>query len=195
MARRTVLRGIAKSLAQSFASRNNDAGGYWGVGILYKHALSLGSHELVIDLLSPGEPAGAGSDIHTIAEQFASLLGRLLETSCLRRAVLTKASIRVRFGIPEEELTMYERFGRGVAFGCLVELQDDLSHQYCGEARGRVAAHDPSRETRSARYGVTEQLIEPPGRPSIRCEKCEATVVWPADLSALVAAECSANRS
>lgn len=156
MGSRRSLQGIANNLAHSFASRNNDVSGYWAIGKLYSRALCLGSREIVLDLLSRRKPAESTSEDRVIEKQFSAFLVRQLETHGLRRENVASARLRVAFGIPEEKLIGGERFGRGEAFGCFVHLEDDLGHQYVGEAHGRTAEHDPSREIRSLRYQSDE---------------------------------------
>lgn len=52
MARRRELKCVASGIAQYCVSRNNDLGGYWGLGVLYRLAQKMAVDSLQVDFMS-----------------------------------------------------------------------------------------------------------------------------------------------
>lgn len=151
MVRRRSLKGIACGLATSFASRNNDADGYWAMGKLLRYANVSGATELLVDLLEARDQSDAEDPVGVVADRYRKLLGKQLTTQQLSPSWIVAARIRIDFSIPESELKRHVLFGRGQPFGCTVEVVDDNSRLYSAKAYGRVTQHDPEKECRSVR--------------------------------------------
>ena len=150
MARRRSLKGIACGLAKSFASRNNDADGYWAMGKLLGYANVSGTTELLIDLLASDQPH-AEDTVGLVAERYRKQLGKQLAAHQLSPSWAAAARVHLDFSVPEDDLKRHVIFGRGQPFGCAVEIVDDNGRMYSAKAYGRVAEHDPRKESRSVR--------------------------------------------
>jgi hypothetical protein len=152
MARRKELRGIAYDLAASFASRNNDAEGYWAVGKLYSYSLQSNTKRLSFDLLSAPDTDASGSLDIIVRHRCAAALGRQLTIRAMPRHWIVSATVHFAFEIPREKLAWHENYGRGCPFECVVEIADELGRRYSGTARGLVAPHDPSVDRQRYRW-------------------------------------------
>lgn len=151
MARRRSLKGVACGLATSFASRNNDADGYWAMGKLLKYANTSGVTELLVDLLAARDQSEAAGLVGLVADRYRKQLGKQLTAQHLSPSWAVAARIRVEFSVSESDLKRNSIFGTGQPFSCTVEILDDNGRKYSAKAYGRVNQHDPEKECRSVR--------------------------------------------
>lgn len=141
------LQGIAHGLLGTFISRNNDIGGYWGLGVLRKLSESNGLDQIEIDLLSEDDEAEA---IEVCKSRYRRWLETNLERSGLSLASLLVARIRLRFSSDFGSHPNAIRDTRGFPYECLVEIRRDTSQGVASKI-GVCAPHDPSKESRSNR--------------------------------------------
>lgn len=144
MARRRELRGVALGLLGAFISRNNDVGGYWALGKLYRHAKAANVQVIRIDLRrSSIEPPSA--EFANMLDYFREQLVRQLAARALTTLWLIDAEIAVRF---TGQASIAEP---GDVFECLVTLIDDRGRQHQVRERGACWVHTPLIELRSTR--------------------------------------------
>jgi hypothetical protein len=144
MPRRREFRGAALGLLGAFMSRNNDVGGYWALGKLYKHAKAANAAEVRIDVLgSTIEPPSA--EFANMLDYFRKQLARQLASRALSREWLIYAEIAVRF---TGQASAVEP---GDVFECRVTLVDDLGRQHQARERGACWVHTPLIELKSTR--------------------------------------------
>ncbi|MCX7059283.1 MAG: hypothetical protein NTZ11_00135 [Gammaproteobacteria bacterium] len=143
-----ALKGVASTLATMFVSRNNDADGYWGIGKLCSAAASRGHDEIEIDLLANPADWRQVDDLSIVHSHYASELTKQLRSAHVGDKKLKSAVIKVRFGVPNELLKRYERFGYGEPVECVVKLQTEAGHACEASARCRAAPHNPEHESR-----------------------------------------------
>lgn len=136
MPRRREFRGLAYGLAGAFVSRNNDLGGYWALGKLYKHARKSRAREVHVDLVR--------SVITPPSLQFMPMVlhfQKWLAVQCTVRRLpnewLKEAEVRIQFS--------YEKSadGPGDDFTCIVTLTDDLGNAYEVQRCGSCWSHNP----------------------------------------------------
>ena len=151
MVRRRSLKGIASGLATSFASRNNDADGYWAMGKLLRYANASGTTKLLVDLLAASDQPLAEDPIGLVADRYRKQLEKQLATQKLSPLWAVAARVHIDFSVLEGDLKRHTIFGRGQPFGCAVEIVDDNGRLYSAKAYGRVNEHDPKKECRSVR--------------------------------------------
>lgn len=151
MVRRRSLKGVACGLATSFASRNNDADGYWAMGKLLRYANVSGATQLLIDLLAPSDQPLPENTVGLVADRYRKQLGKQLATQQLSPSWVVVARVHIDFSVSEDDLKRHMVFGRGQPFGCVVEIVDDNARMYSAKAYGRVTEHDPKKESRSVR--------------------------------------------
>src|SRR5689334_7137532 len=96
------LKGIANGLLGTFVSRNNDIGGYWGIGILRSYAGSRNEPEVKIDLLNAEPNPNPHSPITTAKEKYRQWLINALSKAGIDTDKLERAEISLRFTTFEE---------------------------------------------------------------------------------------------
>ena len=150
MGRRREFKGVAHGVVGSFVSRNNDVGGYWGIGKLYTHALRNNVHGIDIDLLA--------RNMSPFGEEFRNTLGTYAELflkHCHARRLASKwvvsARARIDFNLSAGDRRAPPQGARGDLFDCFVEIKDDLGHIHTAHSLGWCSPHDPRRESRSTR--------------------------------------------
>lgn len=160
MARRRDIKGIAGGIAGKFASRYNEIGGYWTLGILYA-ATQTSTKTFELDLLS-GESTPATTFSRRLAEPYRLFLDEQLIRCGLNLTHIDKAVVKVEFDIEPP------RFKRPTTWGepyvCRTHLTDDLGVVRSGEFRGWCGPHNPNREACSA--GPIKS-IDTDGAPSL----------------------------
>jgi hypothetical protein len=144
MARRRELRGVAFGLLGSFVSRNNDLGGYWALGRLYKHAVETGAANVCADLLDLTITPPSG-DFRAMAVHFQRMLGAQLSARRLPLDWVRAATICVEFGRAKS------LYAPGDVFGVVATITDDNGREHRATASGACWVHDPAREARSTR--------------------------------------------
>lgn len=129
-------------MAGAFVSRNNDVGGYWALGKLYKLAQTSGLSEIRVDLvgsaLEPSSPEFAD-----MVRDFRQMLVGQVAARRLSGEWLKAADIRVTFSGKKSAR------GSGDMFECLVTLTDDLGRRHEARGSGACWAHDPDKERKS----------------------------------------------
>ena len=142
------LQGIANGLLGTFVSRNNDIGGYWGLGILRSEAVATGQQEITIDLLI--EPLAYGA-ARNLGERYRLWLRRMLSKQNLSLNELSVARITLRFANSFDEFPDVIKDTRGLPYQCSVELQRVSQKLYIATKVGVCALQDPSRDRQSTR--------------------------------------------
>jgi hypothetical protein len=149
MARRKELKNIASGLYGSFISRNNDVGGYWGIGKLCRLAQQSGVQIVRLDLLAKSITP-ASPELLKLVSGYSSILSGHVSAKGIPEYWLTSATIEVDFK-PEHPSGKYIAIATwGDLFKLVVNIADDTNknhtvtgHSYCGP-------HSPSKELRSA---------------------------------------------
>ena len=148
MTRRGELKDVASALLGSFVSRNNDVGGYWGLGLLRSAADRDRTNMLYFDLkaasAAPGDPTAA-----SISQTYRDLLARQLARRRIPSGFVLKAEITVQFAIEESLFASMPTYGEPVR--CAVLLVDGRGREYRQSALTACAPHDPTRESRRGR--------------------------------------------
>jgi hypothetical protein len=150
MPRRRELAGIACAIAGSFASRNNDVGGYWALGQLYRRAKEVGSLQVKVGLM-PYEADRAEAPMASIGSAYRKFLNDHLNKRMLPDSWVASALVTVQF---ESATPMPELLGKHAGcrpFQCEVMLVDDLAREHRATSNGWCWPHDPARETQSTR--------------------------------------------
>ena len=139
------LKGVLNSLLGIFMSRNNDIGGYWGPGVLYRETLS-SEKRVKLDLLVGAATPGTAL-AKSASAQLAERLDQLLRKEKSSISQLSRAEIEVEFeksGVGPVPAWAW----RGEPFLCTVTLADGRGHLYSSSEIGRCEPHDPAREQR-----------------------------------------------
>lgn len=134
MPRRRELWDVCRGIATSFISRNNDIGGWWGIGVLCR---TPGPPGLDLDLC-------ADSDGDPLVRKYGGQLVRQLQARRIPSDWVAAAGISVRFEPHPTAARMWR-------YAVTVELRDDLDHVWSYCATGRCWPHSWLRETRSTR--------------------------------------------
>lgn len=144
MPRRREIRGVAFGLLGSFVSRNNDVGGYWALGRLYKHAVKTDVPYVRVDLfdLTITPPS---DDFAAMAAHFQRMLGAQLSARNIPVDWVRAVTICVEFGRAKST----DRPGE--VFNSVVVITDDKGRAHSASATGACWVHNPVRESRSAR--------------------------------------------
>lgn len=149
MARRKQFSEFASGLVTRFVSRNNDIGGFWGVGVLSKALHDTGRTEVDFDLLGEHDHLDGGSG--------EWLRGRLAATDTPAEWLAT-ALLRVAFTPASTEVVGEERgrqpwttipgarVYRAIATSAIV---DDCGREWNATAETWCRDHDPRYELRS----------------------------------------------
>ncbi|MCE1160230.1 MAG: hypothetical protein LWW74_03345 [Burkholderiales bacterium] len=147
MARRKELVNVAYGLAHSFNSRNNDVGGYWGIGRLYrlavKQAVKSVQIELVTKRMYPSNP-----EFEPMIQKYQTLLFSMLSKLHIPQDWVKFVWIRVEF---ESEFKAEYHFYRSAlakptTIKC--EIVDDYGRQHVAFAYSNSRPHDPKKELR-----------------------------------------------
>jgi hypothetical protein len=137
-------------MLEAFVSRNNDVGGYWGMGKLYSHALENNVLSVAIDLIaksiSPHTDEFAG-----LISQCSAALWQQCEARDIPASWIKDARINITFKFDLKQGQPPPKQTRGDLFECVFEIEDDLGHRYAASRLGWCAPHDSMWETRSAR--------------------------------------------
>lgn len=147
MARRREFVGIAKAVLASFISRNNDVGGYWGIGRLCRHAQALGVATLDIDLLDAAGKS-PGADFDPIIGEFRRMFLQQCEAQPVPLEWLRSARISIRFDGTVLNASPDETAPRDMSFTCSVILEDDTGKTRQSSASGHCWPTDPATEYR-----------------------------------------------
>ena len=144
MPRRRELVGVARALADSFVSRNNDIGGYWAVGKLYAHAQRTRSAQIELDLRL-GNLMPADQQFDGMAREFRRKLQAQLFGHKLPSAWVKQATMKIVFPSTDAASTNLGEFV------CRVEFEDDRAKVFAVSITGAAWPHDQSKERQSTR--------------------------------------------
>lgn len=151
MPARKDMKNVLQGFLSAFVSRNNDIGGYWALGVLYRHAQSHGTNFIRINLLSSAVTPD-NSQFSKYIKAYADYV--YLRFSLLRipRDWLQTGSVSIAFNQPDTDAVNRQIYGHmGEPYICKVEFIDDLGQRRSVETRGRCRKHDPQCEHRSTR--------------------------------------------
>ncbi len=150
MAQHKALKNVAGGLAGSFASRNNDTGGYWALGLLYTMAKELGTDRLRITL----EPAPTSVQpplLADVTERYSAMLGRLLTAAGVAPGAVREAYIEVHFDVDVPVPRSLPTSLRGKPASCTATLTDRCGKAHSQKVVTVCAPHSALREYCSAR--------------------------------------------
>lgn len=151
MPRNALLKNIAGGLCGSFASRNNDLGGYWAIGKLRLLAKQYRQNSAALDVLAPSmlppspEFAQVLTDYHRLLEKLAS-------RSAIRLETITAACITVDFSPPPWPRAIYYQQHWGEQFVVTVTISAEGMADGVVLHAGYCRPHDPEKERR--RHGA-----------------------------------------
>ncbi|MFZ6748862.1 hypothetical protein [Undibacterium sp. Ren11W] len=150
MARRTNLGSVSSGLIGSFNSRNNDVGGYWGIGKLFSFANSGNVDTVSIDLLS-GAISPPTDQFASLIAFYRAMLEARLKGQGISAAWVSKAVITVKFNQAFDHKYHYFRSALGTPYVCKCEIIDDNGKMHCAAAGNNCRPHSPAEESRSSR--------------------------------------------
>ncbi len=145
-------------MVHSFASRNNDLGGYWGIGVLHLYARQAGELTITLDLLEGtfNPPAArllaiyGKPDIKALISQYKAMLYALLHKRKVPESWVVEAVFSIEFE-SETGTPAYPKIGENAqAFVCRLSIKDDLGRERVFRIDGWCWPHDPWRETKRA---------------------------------------------
>ena len=147
---RGELTDLAAGLVGSFASRNNDVDGYWGLGLLRLLVHRAGVRVLRFDLkTATAEPLAPITA--AVVRVYCDKLEQQLTQRRIPAGEVLKAEINVEFGVEANPLKSASTYGEPVR--CTVVLVDHRNRVIRKSLLTNCGPHDPARETRSARVG------------------------------------------
>ncbi len=149
MARRKELKNIASGLLGAFVSRNNDVGGYWGIGHLCSLATNSQSAKVKLDILAK-TMFPACSTFDKLLSGYSSRLAHQMNARCLPIAWITNSTIELDFNaeLPDDRRVPIST--RGGLFSVTVTIVDDRSKAHSVKAYGYCAPHNATKEYKSA---------------------------------------------
>jgi hypothetical protein len=149
MARRKELKNIASGLYGSFISRNNDVGGYWGIGKICLLAQQSGVQTVRLDLLAKSITP-ASSEFSKLVSGYNSILKKHLSAKGIPENWLVSASIELDFK-PELPSGKYIPIATwGSLFKLVVCLADDMKKSHTVSGYSYCGPHNPRKESKSA---------------------------------------------
>jgi hypothetical protein len=143
MPRSRALKSIATGLLGSFVSRNNDIGGYWGIGVLCRDTAATGGMvelNLITQVCSP-----ATTSCQAAAASYAQKLQDLLRISGFNPNAVADANVTLQFGAADSR-PVPTAFGPGEPFHCTVTLTGSNGKSFSVTDSGGCKPHDPSLE-------------------------------------------------
>jgi len=151
MGSRRRFKHIAHGLFGSFISRNNDVDGFWGIGMLRKHAEEHRVREVQLDLMQR-KITPTGFKFEKLVGEYGDRLNVYLDKNGSLHPLLTSALIQLNFEPDLREVKLVPRATWGDVFMLTVVLADDLGNEHGATGYGRCGVHDPKRELRSTRF-------------------------------------------
>lgn len=151
MPRSARLANIAAGICGSFASRNNDLGGYWTIGKLRSLAEHYSRNVVSLDVLALSmEPLS--SEFEQVLADYHLLLRKLASRSGVRLEAITSANISVDFlPLPWPRAIYYQKQW-GEQFLVTVTISAEGRADGVISHAGYCRPHDPDRERR--RFGA-----------------------------------------
>lgn len=155
MPSRRVLKSVAHGLADSFTSRNNDAGGYWAIGLLLEQALLFQQAAFEFDLLT--EQASRVFNyppLHVVPARYRTMLWEQWPDQQWLQTHLAAGQIRVEFDFGYRKIDPAHKERVLYSFTCIVQLKDDLGHTHKRQLSYWCWPHNPAYESKSTRIYV-----------------------------------------
>jgi len=156
MRRRSEIGSIASGMVHSFSSRNNDLGGYWGIGVLYLYACQVGELTVTVDLLR-GEvnppsarllPMYGRPDFEALITRYKAMLYALLHKRKVPERWVAEAVFSIEFESRDAK-PAYPKIGeKSEAFACRLSITNDLGLERVFRLDGWCWPHDPWRESK-----------------------------------------------
>jgi hypothetical protein len=148
MAQRRELKNIASGVLCSFISRNNDVGGYWGIGKLCLLAQDNATTSVKLDLLT--------KRVLPESEEFSKLLlgyhfflGRHLAARNIPSSWVASAIIELDFAPEEQPEKQVPIITWGKLFKLSVSILDDINKKHVVSTYSYCAPHSSSKEHQS----------------------------------------------
>lgn len=145
------MKGVAAGISSSFASRNNDIDGYWGLGIIYREMDTDGRSSFRLDILN-GQSCPPIRHAEKLAETYRSHLFAQVKSKGLQERHIGGAIIDLTFNVPATGKDSALKPSRGEVFKCQVSITDDRGRTWVHSHEGRCRRHNPRMEQRSSRY-------------------------------------------
>uniref|UniRef100_UPI00402BF365 hypothetical protein n=1 Tax=Methylomonas sp. PHL2-19 TaxID=3438878 RepID=UPI00402BF365 len=150
MARRKQFKNIASGLYGSFISRNNDVGGYWGIGKLRLLAQQNGVQVVRIDLLAKSI-IPVSLEFSKLICGYHSLLKKHLYAEGIPENWLASVTVELDFK-PEPPSGKHITIATwGSLFKLVVNIADDMKKNHTVSGHGYCGPHNPRKESKSAR--------------------------------------------
>ena len=151
MVSRRELKGIAAGIVGKFSSRNNDIGGYWAMGVLYRNAVRNGSTVVKLNLLT-GEIEPQIKNVGMLVSTFREYLFSRLKAVGFEEYQITGATVELKFGLEENPIkSVLKKDTWGEPYLCSVFLIDDFCKCRSFKKGGWCAQHNPKLERQSTR--------------------------------------------
>jgi|JI10StandDraft_1071094.scaffolds.fasta_scaffold74687_5 hypothetical protein len=148
MATRRQLQDVASGLLGSFVSRNNDVGGYWGIGRLCQLAEHCRTDEVNLDFVE-GAVVPASSIFDRLLAGYAARLAGRLSSQGIPPGWVRLASINLNFD-PRHPLDRRVPISTwGKLYRASVVIEDDKGKCHQVTTYGYCAPHDQTRESKS----------------------------------------------
>ncbi len=142
---RGILKDIAYGFCNTFNSRNNDVDGYWGIGVLYLHAIEHNTQVVCIDLLrrtiSP-----KSNRLQILANTYANYISNRANQYGLPNDWITAATVMLRFNCTEGAQPY--RSACGDPYVIEMSFQAKTGFQHTNQKTGYCRPHNPKRERR-----------------------------------------------
>jgi hypothetical protein len=148
MPRRRELKNIASGVLGSFISRNNDVGGYWGIGKLCLHAQDCGTSWVKLDLLSKAT-IPESVEFSKLLNGYNSYLQRQLAARNIPGFWVVSASIELEFNPEDRPKKQVPIITWGNLFRISVSNLDDRGREHMVSSYSYCAPHNPRKEHQS----------------------------------------------
>jgi len=148
MARRRELKNIVSGVLGSFISRNNDVGGYWGIGKLCLLAQDRGAGAVRLDLLSK-TTTPESAEFFKLLDGYYSILQKHLAARNIPGTWVTSAIIELEFSPEDRPKKQVPIFTWGGLFRISAFIMDDRGKKHMVSTFGYCAPHNPRKEHQS----------------------------------------------
>ena len=148
MARRRELKNIASGLLCSFISRNNDVGGYWGIGKLCLLAQDGATTGVELDLLSETVHPKS-TEFSKLLQGYRSFLQRHLAARGIPDCWIASATIELDFSPKEQTEKQVPIITWGKLFKLSVTILDDRGRKHTVSTYSYCAPHNSRKEHQS----------------------------------------------
>jgi hypothetical protein len=148
MARRRELKNIASGLLCSFISRNNDVGGYWGIGKLCLLAQDSATTGVELDLLSK-TVLPESTEFSKLVQGYNTFLQRHLAARNIPDCWIASAIVELDFNPKEQPEKQVPIITWGKLFKLSVTILDDRSRKHTVSTYSYCAPHNSRKEHQS----------------------------------------------